>query len=410
MDNSNHFWEGGYEMKTENLIASGREVLMNTYNRYPLALVKGEGTRVWDVDGRAYLDFVSGIAVTSLGHSHPLVVEAMKEQLGRLVHTSNLFWQENQIALARKLTSFSFADKVFFCNSGAEANEAAFKLARKFARVHGKSSKTQIISLQNSFHGRTFATLAATGQWAYQKDFVPLMPGFSYVTLDDGEALRAAVNEETAAVILEPIQGEGGVHPVSADFMRLARALCDEHEALLIFDEVQCGVGRTGRLFAYEHGDVIPDIMTLAKALGNGAPMGAMLAADRVADAFQPGDHASTFGGNPLVTAAGCAVLDVMTAPGFLEEVRTKGASLQHALQKVADACWDGAPVRGMGLLLGVTVGEKAPGLVAQCRERGLLINCVGGETLRFLPPLTVSREEMDEAVGILGQLAMNHG
>ncbi|MCL1916983.1 MAG: aspartate aminotransferase family protein [Peptococcaceae bacterium] len=375
---------------------------MNTYSQPPIVVTKGRGTWVWDCTGRAYLDFVTGAAVTSLGHSHPRVVKAMEEQLQNIVHTSNLFWNEKQIALGRKLVDHSFADKVFFCNSGAEANEGAFKLARKFAKIHYGESKYQIVSLKNSFHGRTYAALSATGQTKYHKNFDPLLPGFSYVEINKAEALRSAVGPETAAVILEPIQGEGGVHTVNADFIKLARQLCDAFGALLIFDEIQCGLGRTGHLFAHHLGDVTPDIMTLAKALANGAPIGAMLATDRVASAFQPGDHASTFGGNPLVTAAGCAVLDVLTAPGFLEDVCVRASYLKNALQKIADAYFDGAHVRGSGFMLGFTVGDMGPDLVTRCREQGLLINCVGGSTLRFLPPLTVNREEIDEAVSIL--------
>ena len=389
-------------MKTDELVALGQKYLMNTYDRLPLALVRGEGTRVWDNEGKEYLDFVMGIAVTSLGHAHPKVVQAVREQAARIIHTSNLYWIEPQIELARKLAEHSFADKVFFCNSGAEANEGAIKLARKYTKARYGAHKGQIISLQNSFHGRTLAALTATGQTKYQKGFDPLMPGFSYIPLNDGEALRQALNEETAALILEPIQGEGGVRPLDPGFLRLARQLCDERQALLIFDEVQCGLGRTGMLFAYQGTDVVPDIMTLAKALGNGAPIGAFLAKDEVAGAFQPGDHGTTFGGNPLVTAAGCAVLDQLTAPGFLDDVAGRAAYFRQRLQETADRCGLKAQVRGQGFILGLPVGEAGGAIVNSCREQGLLVNCVGGTTLRFLPPLTVSRAEIDQAVLLL--------
>jgi predicted acetylornithine/succinylornithine family transaminase len=342
----------------------------------------------------------------SLGHSHPQIIKALSEQLKQLVHTSNLYWTENQITLAGKLTENSFADKVFFCNSGAEANEGAFKLARKFAKQHFSPDKNQIVSLNNSFHGRTLAALTATGQPKYHAGFDPLVPGFSYVDINNSDALSKAIGPETAAVILEPVQGEGGVQPVSRDFMNTARKLCDESGALLIFDEVQCGLGRTGKLFAHQHFQVTPDIMTLSKALGNGVPIGAILATDRVADAFQPGDHATTFGGNPLVTAAACAVLEVMTSPGFMEGVSGKAIYFKESLQRVADDLWEGAKVRGLGFLIGIPIGEKGPDIVNACRDRGLLINCVGGTILRFMPPLTVSHGEINEAVEILREAA----
>jgi acetylornithine/N-succinyldiaminopimelate aminotransferase len=395
-------------MNTEEILSLGKAHVMNTYGRLPMALVKGSGTLVWDSEGREYLDFVTGLAVTSLGHSHPAIVETIIRQAQQMLHSSNLYWIENQVKLARLLTDHCFADKAFFCNSGAEANEGAIKLARKYAQTAHGQGKGNIVSLKNSFHGRTLATLTATGQTKYQKGYEPLPAGFSYVEMNDPEELKGAVNEYTAAVIIEPIQGEGGVYPVPKDFLIQARKTCDEFGALLIFDEVQCGVGRTGRLFAHEWHGIKPDIMTLAKALGNGIPIGAVLATDKVAASFQPGDHASTFGGNHLATAVGCKVIEIMTGEGFLEEVRLKGEYFAGKLQELKAKYGLKGQVRGMGLMLGLPVGEKGPEIVSTCCGQGLLINCVGGKTLRFIPPLTVSRSEIDQAVAIMDQAFHN--
>ncbi len=383
------------------VVARGRDVVMNTYGRLPIALEKGEGPWVWDVNGKRYLDFVTGLAVNSLGYAHPVVTKVLEQQIGKMLHASNLYWIPNQVALAEKLVEHSFADKVFFCNSGGEANEGAIKLARKYAKKHFGPHKYQIISLENSFHGRTLATLTATGQKKYQEGNEPLPEGFSYVKLNDLEGLKAAVGDQTAAVLIEPIQGEGGVYPADPEFLQLARSLCDQFGALLIFDEVQCGMGRTGKLFAYEWSGVQPDVMTMAKALGGGVPIGALLATDKAADAFKPGDHAATFGGNPLATAAGCAVMDIMTADGFLENVRNNSRYFQEQLNEIGKEYGLG-PVRGIGFMVGMPVGEIGPKIVEECRNLGLLINCVGGNTLRFLPPLIVGKQEIDEAVSIL--------
>lgn len=382
----------------------GQQKVMNTYGRLPLALVKGYGSWVWDSEGKKYLDFVTGLAVTSLGHSHPEIVETIIEQAGQILHTSNLYWISNQVKLAKMLTDKSFADKAFFCNSGAEANEGAIKLARKYAKQYYGEDKFKIVSLKNSFHGRTLATLAATGQTKYQKGYEPLPAGFSYIELNDPSEIEGAITEQTAAVMVEPIQGEGGVYPVEIEFLQKVREACDKKGVLLIFDEVQCGIGRTGKLFAYESFGVTPDIVTLAKALGNGVPIGAMLATDKVAASFQPGDHASTFGGNHLVTAVGCKVLEIMTREGFLTEVERKGLYFKNKLQKLSEEFGMNGEVRGLGLMLGLPFGEKGPEIVTFCLKQGLLINCVGGKTLRFLPPLTVTIEEIDQAIGILAQ------
>lgn len=391
--------------KTENLIQEGQAVVMNTYGRLPMALVKGEGSWVWDMEGNKYLDFVSGIAVNSLGHNHPAVVQAIQKQAEEIIHTSNLYWIPNQIALAKLLVDHSFADKVFFCNSGAEANEAALKLARKYAKLHFGSEKYEIISLKNSFHGRTLATLTATGQPKYQAGYEPLPEGFSYAELNNIDDITEKISAKTAAVILEPIQGEGGIIPAEPEFLQAVRKLCDEKGALLIFDEVQTGVGRTGKLFAHEWSGVKPDIMTLAKALGGGVPIGAMLAKDSVAEAFKPGDHASTFGGNPLATAAGCAVLKVMLEKGFFEEVQERATYFKGKLQKLADKYQTGEAVRGQGFLLGWPLAKLGPEIVNACLEKGLLINFAGGKALRFVPPLNVSIEEIDDTVKILDEV-----
>lgn len=383
------------------VIQRGRQVVMNTYGRLPIALERGQGPWVWDVDGNRYLDFVAGLAVNSLGYAHPAVTEALEKQIGKMLHASNLYWIPNQVALAERLVEHSFADKVFFCNSGAEANEGALKLARKYAKKHFGPDKYQIISLENSFHGRTLATLTATGQKKYQAGNEPLPEGFSYVGLNDLTGLKAAVNEKTAAVLIEPIQGEGGVYPADPAFLQLARVLCDRCGALLIFDEVQCGMGRTGRLFAHELSGVTPDVMTLAKALGGGVPIGAVLATDKAAEAFQPGDHASTFGGNPLAMAAGCAVMDIIAQADFLASVRKNSGYFRDKLNALGEKYGLGQ-VRGAGFILGLPVGENAPQVVEECRKQGLLVNCVKGKTLRFLPPLIVTEEELDIAVDIL--------
>ena len=392
-------------LSTEAIIERGKNVVMNTYGRLPMTIVKGDGAWVWDTEEKRYLDFLTGLAVNSLGHNHPGIVRAVQEQAQEIMHTSNLYWIPNQVALAERLVDHSFADKVFFCNSGAEANEAAFKLARKYAKKNFGAQKYEVVTLENSFHGRTLATLTLTGQTKYQEGFDPLPVGCTYAKLNDLDSLKAKVNKNTAAVFIEPIQGEGGVLPASVEFLQGARELCDQFGALLIFDEVQCGVGRTGKLFAYEWSGVLPDIMTLAKALGGGVPIGAMLATDKVAKAFQPGDHASTFGGNPLATAVGCAVLDVMLEDGFMEGVQERSGYFKKGLEELAGKYQTGDAVRGQGFIIGWPVSKLGPEIVEACRLKGLLINCVGGKILRFLPPLIVEKQEMDKALEILDEV-----
>ncbi|MGA8021113.1 MAG: acetylornithine transaminase [Desulfobacterales bacterium] len=373
-----------------------------TYKRLPVVLTRGEGCTLWDESGRAYLDFVAGIAVCNLGHAHPAVTRAVAEQAARLVHVSNLFYTEPQADVAALLVENSFADRVFFCNSGAEANEAAIKLARKYFYEKGDSDRYRIIAMDKSFHGRTMATLSATGQEKIRKGFDPVLGGFDFVPFNDITGLKAKLDHRTAAVLLEPIQGEGGVRCPSAGYLEAVRALCDETGTLLIFDEIQTGMGRTGRLFAYEHFGIEPDIMTLAKALANGLPMGAMLARERMAEAFGPGSHATTFGGTPLVTAASRAVLRLMLENDIPETCRKTGAYFFDRLLRLKERHPIIEEVRGLGLLLGLKLSVDAEPVVLACLERGFLINWVQGDILRFVPPLIVTTQEIDRLVDCL--------
>jgi len=383
----------------------------NTYGRFPISIVRGKGTRVWDADGREYLDFVSGLAVCNLGHCHPNVVKAIQQQAEKLIHVSNLYHIETQSELAKLLTDNSFADRVFFCNSGAEANEAALKLARKYFSNKGES-RYQIITMEQSFHGRTFAALAATGQKKYQAGFEPLLEKFVYVPFNDIESAKRAVNSTTAAVMVEPIQGEGGVNVPSESYLRELKEVCKKAGALLIFDEVQVGVGRTGTLFAYENYGVAPDIMTLAKGLAGGVAIGAMLSTEEIMSAFVPGTHASTFGGNPLATAAGIAALKTIINEGILDNCRKSGAYLTERLNGLKAKYAFIKEVRGKGLIIGMELAEDIKGgdIVKECLAKGLLINCVGDKVLRFIPALVVTEKEVDEMLGILEPLLAQAG
>jgi len=392
-------------MNTKDIIETGKKYVMNTYGRLPMVLVKGEGAYVWDADGNQYLDFVAGLAVNSLGHCHPKVVEAIKEQAGKLMHVSNLYWIEPQVKLAELLVENSALDKAFFCNSGAEANEGAIKLARKYARKYLGSEKYEIITLEKSFHGRTLATVTATGQTKYQKGFDPLPPGFKYAPFNDYTALEKAVSEKTCAVMLEPVQGEGGVNVTNYDYMNKVKKLCEDNGLLLIFDEVQCGLGRTGKLFAYEHYGIEPDIMTLAKAVAGGFPMGVLMAKEKVAECFQPGDHASTFGGNPLASAAGYAAVSILSDNGFLTEVLEKGEYFKQKLYLLKEKYSFITDIRGMGLMLGLGISVEGGPIVSACQAKGLLINCVGSNVLRFIPPLIITKDHIDTAIGILDEV-----
>ncbi len=398
-------------MNTEEIIQLSDANIMHTYGRIPLALTKGQGSRVWDAEGREYLDLVSGIAVCSLGHCHPAVVKAIREQAGQLMHCSNLYYIENQAKLAHKLTENCFADRVFFCNSGAEANEAAIKLARKYAKLNLGTAKFEIITALHSFHGRTLAAITATGQPKYQKYFDPLPAGFKYVPYNDLSALKESVTENTCAILLEPIQGEGGVYPAEPEYLKGVRQLCDEQNLVLIFDEVQCGLGRSGHLFAHQGYGVVPDILTLAKALGGGFPMGAMLASSKVAASFQPGDHASTFGGTPLACAAGLAVMQELTESNILEQVKINGAFLQDGLLKLqARFPKLVTDVRGKGLMLGMELNQPVKEIVTECQNKGLLILNAGPQVLRFLPPLNITQADLTKALNILEQVLNEKG
>lgn len=376
--------------------------LFPTYKRPPFVLVKGEGCRVWDENGKEYLDFVGGIAVCALGHSSPIVTKALDEQSRRLVHVSNLYYTKPQVELARLLVENSFADRVFFCNSGAEANEAAIKLARRFTREKHGPGKHTIICMQGSFHGRTMATLSATGQAKVQIGYDPLLEGFKFVPFNDLTALRDAVDDTVCAVLLEPIQGEGGIVVPHPDYLKGVKEICLRKGALLIFDEIQTGMGRTGRLFAHEHFGVSPDIMSLAKALGNGLPIGAMLSAEALSSAFGPGSHASTFGGTPLVTAVSKAVLNSLLNDGWLEHCRNMGSYFMARLEelKKRHACIK--EVRGLGLIIGVELDRPGAPVLEACVQKGFLINCAQEKVLRFVPPLVVTKKEIDQLIEAL--------
>ncbi len=392
-------------MTTEELRSLSNEYIMGTYSRFPIVLVRGEGAKVWDSDGNEYLDFVAGIAVCSLGHTHPKVAEAIKRQVDTLTHVSNLYHIEPQIRFAKLLVENSFADKAFFCNSGAEANEAAIKLARKFAHDTMEGNKYEIITMEDSFHGRTLATVTATGQKKFQAGFEPLPEGFSHVPFDDIAALERAITEKTCAVMVEPIQGEGGVKIPGPDYLKGVRKICDDRGILLVFDEVQVGMGRTGKLFAYEESGVEPDIMTLAKAIGNGFPMGAMLATGRVASAFTPGSHASTFGGNPVAMAAGIAVMETMLQDGILENCRDMGAYFIEKLKELKERHSIVRHVRGRGLIVGMELSCDGGDVVRAAMAKGILIICAGENILRFVPPLTISKGDVDRVIEVLDEV-----
>ncbi len=389
-------------MTTDEFIGSFNTYVMGTYNRVPVVLVKGEGALLWDSEGKEYLDFLAGIAVCALGHAHPKVVKAIQEQAARLMHVSNIFYIEPQEKLARLLVEHSFAEKVFFCNSGAEANEAAIKLARRYAHARSYGRRYEIITMRDSFHGRTLTTVTATGQEKFQVGLDPLPQGFRYVPYNDIAALEKAITGQTCAIMVEPIQGEGGIRIPDEKYLQNLRQLCDDRDLLLILDEVQVGMGRTGTLFAYEQSGVEPDIMTLAKAMGNGFPLGAMLTRDHVAEAFEPGSHASTFGGNPLAMAAGIATLEAILNEGLLENAAKQGNYFQSRLRELAERHTIIKDVRGRGLMIGLELFADGAPYVRKSLERGLLCNCTAGSVLRFVPPLIIAEDDVDRAVGIL--------
>lgn len=389
-------------MNKQDVFAIDKAHYMPVFARYPMVISHGEGAYVTDTDGNRYLDFFAGIAVNALGHAHPNLVKAVAEQAAKVIHCSNLYYTEVQAQLIEKLASLSGLDKVFLANSGAEANEGALKLARKYGKTIA-DDKYEIITANHCFHGRTLMTLTATAQPKYQAGYEPLPQGFTYIDYNDIAALEAAISDKTCAVVLEPIQGEGGVNVPNDDYLQKVRALCDKRGALLIFDEVQTGIGRTGKMFAYEHFGVKPDIVTLAKGLAGGVPIGAFLATDKVASAFHPGDHGSTFGGNPLACAASKAVLDTILEDKLLDNVNEVGAYLMDAIRSLGEKY----PtiirsVRGKGFMVGIELTREGREIVQACLDAKLIINCTAGNVLRLVPSLTIGKQQVDEMITIL--------
>lgn len=376
--------------------------IMNTYKRFDVVFEEGRGTKVYDVNGKEYLDFVSGVAVNCLGHSHPAIAKTLEEQGQKLMHVSNLYWNKKQIALAEKLVAHSDHQQVFFCNSGTEAVETALKLARKYGRLAGGSKKHQIIYMNNSFHGRSLGALAVTGQEKYQQDFMPLMTGLKKVEFNNIEQLKEAIHKDTCAVILEPIQGEGGIVEAQEAYLKEVRALCTQYDALLIFDEVQCGMGRLGSLFAYQSYEVIPDVICMAKGLGGGFPIGAVLATDQAANAFVPGDHGCTFGGSPLACAVALTVLEELLEKGIVQNVNEKSKYMIEKLKEIQKEYDIIQGIQGKGLLLGIQVKKESKLLIETCFEKGLMLVGAGENVIRLVPPLNVSKEEIDAAMDLL--------
>lgn len=387
---------------TTEIIDRNRKHLASTYARADIAFVRGAGTELWDGEGRRVLDFFSSILCTNLGHCHPAVTEAIRAQAGTLVHLSNLHHSEPQSRLAEKLVSTSFGERVFLCNSGAEANEAAIKVARRFGHAHG--GRFEILTAFGSFHGRTMATIAATGQEKVRRGFEPGLPGFRYVEFGDAAATEAAIGPDTVAILVEPVQGEGGVIAPPPGYLAALREICDRRDLLLMFDEIQTGCGRTGTLYAYEQADAVPDVMTLAKSLGNGLPVGAMIAGARAADALDLGSHGSTFGGNCVTNAAAVATLDVLTDGTTLPRARDAATRLWAGLRTIASENEDFGDVRGQGLLIGVPIStpERAAAIAGCALELGLLLNVTGNGVLRVAPPLVVTDDEIDEGLDLL--------
>jgi len=378
------------------LIQKAKKYIANTYNRYPIVATKGEGCWIWDLDGRRYLDFLAGIAVCNLGHVRKEVLDGLVAQAQKLFHISNLFYMEPQVKAAEILVDNSFGDKVFFCNSGAEANEAAIKLARRYSwKKYGKE-RFEIIVMDNSFHGRTLCTLSATGQKKFWEGFDPLMEGFTYLPFNDIGALQKTISKKTCAVMLELIQAEGGIYVADKEYIRALRALTKEKDILLILDEVQTGIGRTGKLFAYEHFEIEPDLMTLAKALGNGFPVGALVGTDAAMEAFEPGTHASTFGGNPLAAASVYATLNTVLGEGILKNSTEMGKYLHKHLVSLKKKYSFVTDVRGMGLIWGIELSIDGDAVQREFLKEGVILNCTKGTILRLVPPLIVGTEELD--------------
>ncbi|MCG9126664.1 aspartate aminotransferase family protein [Candidatus Poribacteria bacterium] len=388
-------------MTTAEIKSLATEYIINTYGDRSLAFVKGEGPYLWDADGKKYLDFLGGLAVNGLGHAHPKVVEAIREQAGNVLHTSNLYYIQPQAELAKMLIDNSDMDQCFFCNSGAEANEAAIKIARKYAKDNGNTDSYEIITMDNSFHGRTMATITATAQPKYHVGFEPMLEGFKYVPFDDLDATAAAIGPKTCAILVEPIQSEGGVNIPSDGYLQGLRELCDKNNLILMFDEVQTAMGRLGTFFGYQSYGVVPDVITMAKALGSGVPIGAMLAKQEVANSFVPGTHAATFGGNFLSSAAACATVKTILDENLAVNAVKMGNYLAGGLMELKDK-YPINEVRGKGLLRGLVMSEDAKPLAAKCIENGLVTICTNDYVLRFLPPLNINTAHVEEAVNIV--------
>lgn len=389
-------------MITKEIMEKSDQVFAKTYARFPVVFEKGSGCTLWDSEGKAYTDFVAGIAVCNLGHCHPQIAAALANQAQTLLHVSNLFYTVPQTELARTLVAISFAEQVFLCNSGAEANEAAIKLARKYFQDRGEKNRFRIISMESSFHGRTMASLSATGQEKIRRGFDPILNGFDFVPFNNITALEEKIDDGVCAVLLEPVQGEGGINCPDPGYLKAVRRLCDQKGCLLIFDEIQTGMGRTGKMFAYEHFGVTPDIMTLAKALGNGVPIGAMLATSHVADAFGPGSHASTFGGTPIITAAALETLNIMIQKDIPRRAEEMGRYFRKQLRTLAASHKCIADIRGMGLMIGMELTCGGGPVVRKCLQKGFVINCIQDRILRFIPPLIVECEAIDALVECL--------
>ena len=394
-------------MQEQEIFAEDQQSYLPVFNRYKIVLDHGEGAEVWDINGKKYLDFLGGIAVNVLGHNNKALVQAVTEQAGKLIHCSNLYYTQPQADAAAKLVKLSGLDKAFFANSGAEANEGAIKIARKYG-YSINPEKTEIISAWDSFHGRTLATLTATGQTHYHEGLGPLPAGFTYVHYNDIAELESKISDKTAAVMLETIQGEGGVHTPDGDYLKQVRELCDKHGALLILDEIQAGIGRSGKFFAYENYGIKPDIVTLAKGLAGGVPIGAFIVTDKVAAAFKPGDHGTTFGGNPLACAAANVVLDTVPKDEFLKNIQAVGKYFKDKLQELAKKYPKFiVDVRGEGLILGAELKNADHGrdIVNDCLAKGLIINCTAGKVLRFIPPLIITTAQIDEAFAVMDEV-----
>jgi len=390
-------------MNTREVIAQYDKYVMSTYGRIPTVIVKGKGLKVWDLDGNEYLDFFPGWAVTGLGHCHSKVVNAVRNYLKKIIHVSNNYYNMLQGKLAQKIVESSFEGKVFFCNSGAEANEGAIKLARSYGNASG--SRYEIITMENSFHGRTLATITATAQPKYQKGFEPLPLGFKYVAFNDMKAIENAITDKTIAIMLEPIQGEGGINVASEDYIKALRDLCNKKDLILIFDEVQTGMGRTGKMFCFEHYGIAPDIMTLAKALGGGLPIGAMVAGKKFADVLKPGMHASTFGGSPIACSAALAVFEAIQKEGLLLNTVKMGGYLLEQLNELKKKKPVIKEIRGKGLMIGVELTIPGKDIVEKCFKEGLLINCTHDKVLRIMPGMIVTKKQIDKAIGILDKI-----